>query len=822
MSEPEPIDLSKLQNIQFGPSWAEGLAGADRPGEVVWGKIPGGSRERDDRPPFRGGRGFDRGGPRPGGPGGGGPGQRPGGSDRRGPRPDFRGGGPGQGDRRPPFQGREGQGPPPPRGDRGPRPGGPERREFSGPPRGDDRGRPPFRGGDRRDFRGGHGHSHQDFRDAPPILQGWQVRLIPDHRHVEAIARQIKASGRAFSVFDVGRLFMESRDRYLLRFSRFTAAPQPQQPQPQGEGKPAPQPPRANPGPEELYQCKADHSLWLSRDEAIRHLLHSPALTKYYRTETVTTEAPKGNWNSIAVCGFSGALLGPPNHHDFQRNVARLHRERFSDMSLERYKSRIRTEKDETLLQKWQEQQSTVMQYVPVTAEEPAPAPVPAADPAPAPAAAADPDTAPAAEGEAQSEGEGEVPAETVAETVPTKEAPAALKSVAEMEAHFLKHHAQDAVKAVTRPTVPGSIPGKCLAPPLIGLVRREVESQQRFPMQLVQDLCRDLEGQGLRFFKRDRKTTFVCRNRPHFLPDDLVLSDRIRAMVEMVRANPGITYSRLVSTLAPHIVVSAESSTAPSPEAAPATETPAETAAPADSNQSNVTPAVETPQPEEPKGDETPAAETVTEAIPETETDETPAVTETTGETEASPVAEVSPVQTEEETAPSAEQPESTGESSAPAPAETPAPAPAPAAPALSPEEIVILQDLHWLVQEGYVTEFQNGELFVLGRPPQPPMEKKPRPPKPPRPAAAPRAAAPGDQAGAEKDPSAEAPPAEVTAESAPGAAEEPSPEVPVIEEVSASSAFDGEASAEATSARVETAPSEDKKPASSPPEAS
>jgi hypothetical protein len=38
--------------------------------------------------------------------------------------------------------------------------------------------------------------------------------------------------------------------------------------------------------------------------------------------------------------------------------------------------------------------------------------------------------------------------------------------------------------------------------------------------------------------------------------------------------------------------------------------------------------------------------------------------------------------------------------------------------------------------VQEGYVTEFQNGELFVLGRPPQPPVGKKPRPERPGRPA--------------------------------------------------------------------------------------
>ena len=42
--------------------------------------------------------------------------------------------------------------------------------------------------------------------------------------------------------------------------------------------------------------------------------------------------------------------------------------------------------------------------------------------------------------------------------------------------------------------------------------------------------------------------------------------------------------------------------------------------------------------------------------------------------------------------------------------------------------EEIGVLQDLRWLVQEGLVTEFATGELQILGRPPQPPAEKKPR----------------------------------------------------------------------------------------------
>ena len=43
--------------------------------------------------------------------------------------------------------------------------------------------------------------------------------------------------------------------------------------------------------------------------------------------------------------------------------------------------------------------------------------------------------------------------------------------------------------------------------------------------------------------------------------------------------------------------------------------------------------------------------------------------------------------------------------------------------------EEIGVLQDLRWLVGEGLVTEFATGELQILGRPPQPPAEKKPRP---------------------------------------------------------------------------------------------
>lgn len=760
MSESDPIDLSQLQGLQFGPTWADKLAASESaPGEVTWGRAPDSRTSRDERAPRRdrdgrpGGRGDGR------GPGGGG--ERRG--DSRGPRPEFRGGpggerrndGPPRGERRDgprPVGGGDNRGPRPAGGgdNRGPRPefrSGPGGERREGPPRGG-----PRSGGERREFGGRprgdeSGRFERDRREGPPPpLAGWQAKLMPEPRSVEVIAKQIKVSGRAFSVFDVGRLFMSSRERYVVQFSREKSRPAPT-PGPQSlppQARPAAAAPQATLGPELIYQCVADHSLWLSREEANRHILNSPAITKYYRTEAVTVDAPKGNWSAVAVCGFSGALLGPPNHHDFQRNVARLHRERFSDMPLERYKSRIRTEKDEALLSKWQDSQTSTTHFVQVTAD-------------------------------ALPEGE---------------EPPTPLKSQAEMEAHFLRTHADTAVKEVNTATVPGNIPGKCLTPPLFSLLRREVEQQQRFPMGLVQDLCRELEGRGLRFFKRDKKATFVVRTRPHFLPDDLVLSERIRRIVEMVRANPGISYTRLVGTLAPHIEVTPSVTQTREAEATPAAGTPAEAPPPAGEA---VAPATEEPVPAAQESSATAYAPASAEAPSEPAPAEAePVVAETEAAeapfkaSEETPVESATTVPTEAEA--------TTEELAAPPPVVVPE---APPLPILTPEEIVILQDLRWLVNEGYVTEFAAGELFVLGRPPQPAPEKRERLPrqKPAAPAKEVAADAAAPESGGEPGPAAaeataelgeasivgedDSPPAAVTQERAPalapGQAQEP-----------------------------------------------
>ena len=567
MSDSQPIDLSELQSLSFRPDWVPDqkpevpAAGS----EIIWNFAPskggrqdrggdrGDRRDRGDRPQNRGPRpgGDDRG--RPGGPrperrDGGRPGG-PGGPPRRdGDRPP---GGPGAG--RPP----QNRGPRPEGAPRGPRPDGPPRG-----PRRDDNNRGPRR----ENF----GPRDRNFDDRPRLPQGWFVRLLPEPRAVEQLAKQIKASGRAYSVFDVAKLFLSARDRYLLHF--YHKAPNPNQEQPND----APQTVEA---PSELLQCSLDGSLWLGREEATRHIRESAAMNELYAEEVVDVEPPKGVFQSIAVCGFSGALLGPPNHHSFPINVARLHREEFYNLSLERYKDRIKVEKGEEIVAKWLEQQSKQRQYV--------------------------------------------------ALKVPDGEEAPRFKTIAERDAHFFKNHADEVLKAVREVTVGGNIPGKMLSPGLLSVLRMELDRQQRFPIHLVQELCRELENHGLKFFKRDKKSTFVCRSRPQFIGNNIPLSERVRSILEMVRANPGIGYGKVVSLLAP-----------PAPEPEPA------------------------PVPEAVEGAE-------------------------------------------------------------------PATPPAPPAPTLSTGELAIMQDIKWLVQEGFITEFANGELHILGRERPQEEPREPRKPK-------------------------------------------------------------------------------------------
>jgi len=613
-ANPPPLSIS-LSELDLAPDWASQLR--DQPsGQVVWEQVEvrgprrdgrGGPR-RDDRPPRR----DDRGGPpRPGGP-------RP-----SGPRPGGRAPGPrGPGGFRP---------------EPGPRRDGPPRDHHRGEPRPGGRDAQGPRGGRRDEREGGRFNRGDDRPAMAPPARGWLATVLPEPAGVENLTIQIKSTGRAYQVFDLARLFLSKTDRFRVRFEPV-----------RGE--------KISP----LVLCAPDGSLWLTRDEARRHFTRAGLLGHYFREEKIAVDPPKGAFTTVAICGFSGTVLGPPNFHGYQRTIIHLHQERFKNMPLERYKSRIRMERDEEAVRKWTEAQSSQTHYTLLDGGE-------------------------------------EAPTFTNAE---------------DAARHLLETREAEIFAEAPSATVPGSLDFNLLSPGLVTVFRDAVDRQRRFPLELVQELCRQFEGQGLRFFKENKRETFVSRSRPRPLDPGVSISPRVKNIVDFIRKHPLCTYKEVVVGLIPQgadlLERAAAASAARAVTQAPTAENTAATAPPTE--QAATATGEPTTPTEAPSAEvssaESPAAEA---AAQETTPAETPAET---------PAGEAPTAEAPTAEAPAAEAPEA---ASASAEAST---EPSEA----DREGIALLQDLRWLIREGYVTEFANGQLRVVERQEKPIILQPPR----------------------------------------------------------------------------------------------
>jgi hypothetical protein len=404
--------------------------------------------------------------------------------DRRGPRPPRRDGpsGPRRDDNRPRGERR---GPPRP-GAGVPRPEGERGRPFGGQ-------RPDFRRGEQRD------------RRPPPLpLPEIDLSLRPEEKGVESLARQIKMTGRAYPLFDIAQMILQKPERHTVLFTTKKNA----------EGKPA----------QPLFVCALDETLWLSEDEAVAHVLRKHFIT-FYQAERTATEPPKGKYTFVAQCGMSGVILGPPNHHDYQNQLRKLHSERFSRMPFEEYKSRVRIVRDEETVKKWVDDQSWKTEYLCLNLPE-----------------------------------------------------PLRLDTMEAVEKHFRETHKENIIKPVESHVLNGGAARSLRSPDLVRLVRSVWEDQRRFPLQIATVLSQQFSGHGLQFFKVNKTVTHVCVARPHYLDMTATpVSEGVKLIVDYINSNPKCTRRQLVEALAP-------SPTPPAVEAAagePPLATPAESAQP-------------------------------------------------------------------------------------------------------------------------------------------------------------------------------------------------------------------------------------------------
>lgn len=348
---------------------------------------------------------------------------------------------------------------PPRRDDRG---GGDRNRDGGSRDRdGGARGRD---GGGRREFQG-RGGNFNDRRDGPPRHEeaapehGVRVTIGPDAQAVHLIGKEVHQVARVYPLFDVAKILLAEKSRCRAVFE----APEPHAP---------------------LIRGKLEECVFLTREEAVRHLWNSELRNELIEEETIEVEPPTGSFQAIARCGISGEWLGPVNFHSYQPNLRRLHRERFANMPFEVYSSKVRTERGEEAVNAWLETMKKKTRW-----------------------------------------------------RIKAGEDEAWIDDRAEAERTFATRCFDKAFEESRMVDVSGAIPARNLSPSLLTSLKLSGSHARKHPAILIPAVCRAVEIEHLPVFKRQGKL-HTGPARPHPLPFNAVLAERPNIMVEWIRAN--------------------------------------------------------------------------------------------------------------------------------------------------------------------------------------------------------------------------------------------------------------------------------------------
>lgn len=352
--------------------------------------------------------------------------------------------------------------------------GGREGREG----RGEGARRPGQKPGAKRDQRR-NGRRELARPEPPAPLPDLTVTFLADDKGVEHLARQIKMTGRAYPLFQIAHLVLQKPERYAIRLAV--------KKKPEG-GVVQP-----------LFVCALDDTPWLSEDEAVAHVLKNHFAT-FYQAERTPTDPPKGTYTFVAQCGMSGTILGPPNYHDYQNQLRRLHAERFSKMPFDVFKSRVKIVKDEAVVKKWIEDHSFKTEYICLNVPE-----------------------------------------------------PLKLSTPEEVERHFRSTHKEAIIKSAETIVIDGVKSRNLRSHDLQRLARVEWERQKHFPLQLATSLSKQFTSYGLQFFKRNKTAVHVSVARPQFLDLEATpVSENVKRIVDFINSNQGCSRRKLVEALAP------------------------------------------------------------------------------------------------------------------------------------------------------------------------------------------------------------------------------------------------------------------------------
>jgi hypothetical protein len=447
----------------------------------------------------------------------------------------------------------------------GQRPGGPPRGDGG---RRDDRarkdapgarkpdGKRPLQAGSRPDDRRGKPGEQRrnDERSAPesrehhaPTTQPANVTIefFPDDGCAVSIARQVKSTHRAYSLFDLARMFLARPERHRLKITTKTVA-------------------------EPLFQVGEDGPVWMDRASAERAAFPI-SRAKYYVEVTEQRDPPKGNFSNVARCRANGMLLGPTSYHGYQPALRRLFEERFSRrMSFADFQREIEVVNDPALVEQWKQQVSTVTVYHLKTATEPeaakaaepsgekpevAPESAESGIPEPATAeetpATAESTLAPSEEPPAATEEASSAPEEPAAalETAPAAYTGPVFNSLNDVEHHFRENFLPGLIRSASSIHLSGESSRSLTDRGIAAAVRQAWEQERGFPGQMMHQLRQQFSRAGLHVFKHRKRMQFVSLIRPSPMENGN-LSASVAEILQVIQGNQNCNRNSLATAI--------------------------------------------------------------------------------------------------------------------------------------------------------------------------------------------------------------------------------------------------------------------------------
>jgi hypothetical protein len=223
------------------------------------------------------------------------------------------------------------------------------------------------------------------------------------------------------------------------------------------------------------------------------------AQTDFYKIDITETEPIKGNFTNVARCKLSGTLLGPTNHHDYQRRLRSLYEQRFSRrMSFADYQRQIQIVTDPAEIEKWKEDARKVTTF-----------------------------------------------------STLRDETPVTFSSVTETERHFQQNYLPDLVRSVSELIIDGPASRHLQDRVLNRLIENAWTTETRSPSPMMQELGARFREAGLNLFRHRRGMLFVSSIYPRaFKHDETGVSPQVRAILGAIGAAPRIGRKELADTL--------------------------------------------------------------------------------------------------------------------------------------------------------------------------------------------------------------------------------------------------------------------------------